>query len=326
MLVGQKAPSAPSAQSTDVGESQRADKILQRAGFTQSDPLTEIVVVHSDNRTVRDASFRSTVDDVPRAVARFPTIHNLRSPLAPGNAAQRSADGHTALVEWDMTGDEKQAEKNIGALTRATDSVAKADPGFFVGEAGTVSSSKAFQAMFGKQLAQAGERSIPLTLLVLLLVFGSLVAASIPLLLALSSVVATTGLIAPISHLIAVNGNVSAVILLVGLAVGVDYTLFYLKREREERGARAALEAAAATSGRSVLISGLTVIVAMAGMLFTPRCGALRCPHSSPRPSWSCWPCRCSACTRLNPASSQCLATPRPSRPSSGWTPRSLAW
>ena len=67
--------------------------------------------------------------------------------------------------------------------------------------------------------------------------------------------------------------NVSAVVLLVGLAVGVDYSLFYLKREREERAAgkstRAALEAAAATSGRSVLISGLTVMVAMAGMLFS---------------------------------------------------------
>ncbi|HKF33909.1 MAG TPA: alpha/beta fold hydrolase, partial [Jatrophihabitantaceae bacterium] len=270
MLVGQK---TTSMQSTNVGESHRADRILQQAGFTQSDPLTEIVVVQSQSATVRDASFRSTVDDVVRAVTPFATIHNIRSPFDRANAGQISADGHTALVEWDMKGGEQAAAKNIDALTRTTASVAKAHPGFFVGEAGTVSSSKAISAMFGKQLAQAGERSIPLTLLVLLLVFGGLVAASIPLLLALSSVIATTGLIAPISHLIAVDGNVTAVILLVGLAVGVDYTLFYLKREREERAAgraaRAALEAAAATSGRSVLISGLTVIVAMAGMLFT---------------------------------------------------------
>jgi uncharacterized membrane protein YdfJ with MMPL/SSD domain/pimeloyl-ACP methyl ester carboxylesterase len=270
MMVGQK---TTSMQSTNVGESHRADQILQQAGFTQSDPLTEIVVVQSDSATVPDPSFRSTVDDVVRAVTPFTTIQNIRSPLEPANAAQISADGHTALVEWEMKGSEKDAAKNIDALTRTTSSVAKSHPGFFVGEAGTASSSKAFQAMFGQQLAQAGERSIPLTLLVLLLVFGSLAAASIPLLLALSSVIATTGLIAPISHLIAVDGNVTAVILLVGLAVGVDYTLFYLKREREERSAgrpeRAALEAAAATSGRSVLISGLTVIVAMAGMLFT---------------------------------------------------------
>ncbi len=270
MMIGQK---TTSMQSTNVGESHRADRILEQAGFTQSDPLTEIVVVQNENATVRDASFRSTVADVVRAVTPFATIQNIRSPLDPANAAQISADGHTALVEWDMKGGESAAAKNIDALTRTTASVAKTHPGFFVGEAGTVSSSKAIAAMFGKQLAQAGERSIPLTLLVLLLVFGGLVAASIPLLLALSSVIATTGLIAPISHLIALDGNVTAVILLVGLAVGVDYTLFYLKREREERAAGrtagAALEAAAATSGRSVLISGLTVIVAMAGMLFT---------------------------------------------------------
>src|SRR5213076_1463220 len=73
--------------------------------------------------------------------------------------------------------------------------------------------------------------------------------------------------------LVPMDQNVNAVILLIGLAVGVDYSLFYLKREREERaagkGSRAALEAAAATSGRSVLISGFTVMIAMAGMMFS---------------------------------------------------------
>src|SRR5207245_433899 len=84
---------------------------------------------------------------------------------------------------------------------------------------------------------------------------------------------ATIGLAALPSQLVPLDKNVSAVILLIGLAVGVDYSLFYLKREREERAAgkssRAALEAAAATSGRSVLISGLTVMVAMAGLMFS---------------------------------------------------------
>ena len=90
--------------------------------------------------------------------------------------------------------------------------------------------------------------------------------------LGLQSVVATLGLVDIVSHLTPMDQSVQAVVLLVGLAVGVDYTLFYLRREREERAAgrseRAALEAAAATSGRSVLISGATVMIAMAGMLF----------------------------------------------------------
>ena len=78
---------------------------------------------------------------------------------------------------------------------------------------------------------------MPLTLIVLLFVFGALVAAGLPLLLALTAVIATLGLIALPSHLVPMDPNVSAVVLLVGLAVGVDYSLFYLKREREERAA-----------------------------------------------------------------------------------------
>ncbi len=87
--------------------------------------------------------------------------------------------------------------------------------------------------------------------------------------------IATVGLVDIVSHVTPMDQNVSAVVLLVGLAVGVDYTLFYLKREREERAAGnsagAALQAAATTSGRSVLISGVTVMIAMAGMLFSRR-------------------------------------------------------
>jgi RND superfamily putative drug exporter len=259
------------AQDTTVGQAHRADKLLAEAGFGQSDPQTEIVLIQSTHSTINDPAFRSTVQAVVSAVAPSHAIKNLRSPLT--DAELVSTDRHSALVEWDMKGNETVAETRIDALTAATAAVAKAHPAFYVGEAGSVSSNKALNAEFNTQLGQAGERSIPLTLIILLLVFGTLVAAWIPLLLALSSVIATMGLVALVSHAIPMDGNVSAVVLLVGLAVGVDYTLFYLKREREERAAgrphRAALEAAAATSGRSVLISGITVMVAMAGMFLT---------------------------------------------------------
>ena len=115
--------------------------------------------------------------------------------------------------------------------------------------------------------------SLPLTLIILVIAFGALVAAGIPLLLALTAVFATFGLVALPSHLMPLDQEARAVVLLIGLAVGVDYSMFYLRREREERAAgrseQAALEAAAATSGRSVLISGLTVMAAMAGMFLT---------------------------------------------------------
>ena len=136
--------------------------------------------------------------------------------------------------------------------------------------------------------------SLPITLIVLVIAFGALVAAGIPLLLALTAVFATFGLIALPSSFLPVAMEAPAMVLLIGLAVGVDYSMFYLKRERQERAAgrseRAALEAAAATSGRSVLISGLTVMVAMAGMFLTgdKTFSSLAQPRRS---SWSPWPC-----------------------------------
>src|SRR6266542_651097 len=202
-----------------------------------------------------------------------PAIKNLKSPLDPDNGDQISDDRNTAMVTFDMKGKYDDAKTKIDPIEAAVAKDGDRHPGFYVGEAGAVSSGKALDKMFNDQLKTAGERSIPITIIVLLLVFGALVAVGIPLLLPLSGVLATVGLVALPSHLVPMDNNVAAVILLIGLAVGVDYSLFYLKREREERaagkGSRAALEAAAATSGRSVLISGLTVMIAMAGMLFS---------------------------------------------------------
>jgi RND superfamily putative drug exporter len=261
-----------SNQDANVGQAHRADQILKHAGF-KADPQTELVVIQSSKLNAGDPAFQSVVRQTVDAVRPFPLVRNLRSPLDPGHADLVSADGHTVMVQWDMRGSLKQAEKKIDPIVAATNHVADANPGFFVGEAGAVSSDKAMNKAFGQQLAQAGERSVPLTLLVLLVVFGALVAATVPIIVALTGVLATIGLLAIPSQWIPMDQNVSAVVLLVGLAVGVDYSLFYIKREREERAAgkdhRAALEAAAATSGRSVLISGITVIVAMAGMLFS---------------------------------------------------------
>jgi RND superfamily putative drug exporter len=256
----------------NVGQAHRADHMLRDAGF-QADPQTEIILVQSKTLHAGDPEFHRVVNDVVATVKPFKTIKNLRSPYTAGHAAQISPDGHTAMVEFDMRGNNKTATKHIETITSATTAVAKRDGGFYVGEAGSISSGKALNDMFNKQIAQAGERSIPVTLLVLLVVFGAVVAAGVPLLLALSAVLGTIGLVALPSHLVPMDQNVTAVLLLVGLAVGVDYSLFYLKREREERAAgkshQAALEAAAATSGRSVLISGVTVMIAMAGMLFS---------------------------------------------------------
>ena len=258
---------------TSVGPSHRADQILKQAGFSQSGPLTEIAVVQSEHLTIASPAYQAAIADVARSVAPMANVHNLRWPHDGLHRDQVSRDGRTALVEWDMSGKLKSAEKQIDPLTSAVAAAGARHPGFYIGEAGAVSSDKALTKLFNEQLGQAGERSVPLTLIILVLVFGSLLAAWIPLMLGLQAVIATVGLTAIVSHITPMDPNVSAVVMLVGLAVGVDYTLFYLRREREERAAGrsegAALEAAAATSGRSVLISGITVLIAMAGMLFS---------------------------------------------------------
>ena len=251
------------------GESGRATKILDE-GFKQ--PAGETVLVQSRSLTADDPAFRAAVADVVRRLSAVSVVTNIRGPYAAGNPGQISADGHSAVVNLDIRGDADTAVDRIDPVLKAVDATAAAHPSLRVEEFG-VSADKQLDEKFNKDLERAGLLSLPVTIVILVIAFGALVAAGIPLLLALSAVMATMGLLAIPSQVWPMDENISAIVLLIGLAVGVDYTMFYLKREREERAAgkseSAALEAAAATSGRSVLISGLTVMTAMAGMFLT---------------------------------------------------------
>jgi uncharacterized membrane protein YdfJ with MMPL/SSD domain len=252
------------------GESGRMDRILN-AGFKL--PANESVLIQSRSVPAGAPAFNSAVEDVVARVSKVAAVQNVRSPLDPANAGQIGKGRRAALVEFEIRGDKTKAGDKLGPVLRSVADAQRAHPGFFVGEFGGASAAKAVDTAFANDLKSAGVFSIPLTLIILVVAFGALVAAGIPLLLALTAVFATFGLVALPSHLLPVAPEAFAVVLLVGLAVGVDYSMFYLRREREERAAgrseRAALEAAAATSGRSVLISGLTVMVAMAGMFLT---------------------------------------------------------
>jgi uncharacterized membrane protein YdfJ with MMPL/SSD domain len=249
--------------SAGPGESGRMNRILD-AGFKQ--PAGENVLIQSRAARVGDSAFTAAIRDVVARVSKVPVVHNVRQ-------ADVSNDGHSALVEFDIRGDKKKAGDKIGPVLDGVADAQRAHPGFFIGEFGDASAAKAVDDVFADDLASAGVFSVPLTLIILVIAFGALVAAGIPLLLALTAVFATFGLAALPSHLFPLAQEAPAVVLLIGLAVGVDYSMFYLRREREERAAgrseRAALAAAAATSGRSVLISGLTVMVAMAGLFLT---------------------------------------------------------
>jgi uncharacterized membrane protein YdfJ with MMPL/SSD domain len=253
-----------------TGESGHVDRVLLDE-FKQAQ--VDQILIQSTTKTIDDPAFRAAIADVVRTVGGMTQVKKVESPFAPGNAERISNDRHTALVALELrTTDAKKAKTLDKPVQTAIIAAGTRHPGIAIEEFGVNVETQLDKAV-KSDFTKAGVFSLPVTLIVLVVAFGALVAAGLPLLLALTAVFATIGLLALPSQLIPLDKDISVIVLLIGLAVGVDYSLFYLKREREERaagrGQRAALEAAAATSGRSVLISGLTVMVAMAGMLFT---------------------------------------------------------
>jgi uncharacterized membrane protein YdfJ with MMPL/SSD domain len=250
------------------GEARDAEQALEDAGMR---PTEEVVFVQSDELTVEDPEFQAAVEDVAGRVSQAPYVENVQSPLTQGGEV--SADGHAALVQFEIAGDTTEAGDRVAPTLDAVAAAQADHPDLAIEQFGGASANEAVDDVINDDLAKAGMLSIPITLIILIITFGTLVAAGLPLLIGLTSVMAALGMVSITSHLVPADSNLPAVILLIGLAVGVDYSLFYLRREREERAAgrseRASLEAAAATSGRAVLISGVTVIVAMAGMFIS---------------------------------------------------------
>jgi len=251
-----------------VGESAKADRAIRAASPEHAD---ELVLIQTGTATATDPSFRAVVVDLQRRLAAVPHTQAFEGPYAAANAGQISGDGRSALIRFQIAGDDTEVMNRVGPALRIVAASQADNPGFTIGEFGDASSSKQIEDVISDDFSKALITSLPITLVILLIAFGALVAAGVPLLLALTAVLATIGLIGPISHIAdGVDSSINEVILLIGLAVGVDYSMFYLRREREEREAgrseSASLAAAAATSGRAVMISGFTVMIAMAGM------------------------------------------------------------
>jgi uncharacterized membrane protein YdfJ with MMPL/SSD domain len=254
-----------------VGESGAADRAISDA-FPNEDNET-VLVQSEDGVTAEDPRFRATVADVVRQLEQTDNVANIKSPLTPANAGNVSEDGRSALVTFEIPESSTRDSDELVETSLATVSrLDESHPGFRIEQFGDASADKQLSEAFEDDFQQAEVTSLPITLIILVLAFGALVAALVPLLLAATAVFSAIGLLGPLSQIWPVDEGASSVILLIGLAVGVDYSMFYLRREREERargaGEEAALETAAATSGRAVLISGITVAVAMAGMYF----------------------------------------------------------
>ncbi|HVS86280.1 MAG TPA: MMPL family transporter [Gaiellaceae bacterium] len=253
-----------------TGEARTAVVMLERAGMEQ--PAAENVLIQNRRALYTDPRFQSAIGGIVQSLAVQHDVVDVRDPRTrPDGADLISKDGHSVLVQFDVRGDPNKAKDKIEPIIAAVKSAAGAYPTFSIREVGVASANYEIGKTFSKDFANAERLTLPLTLIILLAAFGALVAAGLPVLLAFSAVLASLGLFSLVTHATSADyQSSSAVILLIGMAVGVDYSLFYLRREREERAGgaepRDALGRAAATSGQAVLISGATVLIAMAGL------------------------------------------------------------
>ncbi|MGH3140423.1 MAG: MMPL family transporter [Gaiellales bacterium] len=253
-----------------TGESGRAEKTLE-SSFPK--PASELVLIHSGSMTTDDPAFKRAIKQTTAGFAAIPVVDNLKAPGSGSSAGLVSKDRHTAMIQFDIKGDADTASKRIAPVVSAVKSAQQAYPSLRIEEFGDATSGAQLDKKIQSDLHKAETMSLPVTLLILIFAFGAIVAAGVPVLLAVSAVLATIGLVSIPSQIFPIDDNASIVITLIGMAVGVDYSLFYLKREREERAAgrdeQTALRIASATSGRAILVSGFTVMVAMAGQFLT---------------------------------------------------------
>jgi uncharacterized membrane protein YdfJ with MMPL/SSD domain len=255
---------------TGNGSSRVADTAITKADFPDKADEQVLVQARGGGRlTVKDPEFKAAVTDVVSQLENARNTTDVKSPFGQDNDGQISKDGRSALVTFSIPGDEQLDDKVVSSLN-ATSAAQKLHPDLRIEQFGDASADKALGASLDDDFKRAEFLSLPITMIILIVAFGALVAAGVPLLLAITAVVGTLGLVGPISQIVPMEESANSVILLIGLAVGVDYSMFYLRRKMEERDAgrssEAALEFAAATSGKAVLVSGVTVMIAMAGM------------------------------------------------------------
>ncbi|TXS42623.1 MMPL family transporter [Streptomyces sp. or43] len=243
-----------------AGDSARAEQILSDAGL--SPRAGELVMVSS----TKPDGWRTAAGELTASIGRTGEVTDLAAPVP-------SKDGKDALITFEMKGDADTAADRVQPVLDAVAGVQKARPDVTVHQFGEASAGKWLGDLLSDDMKKAEFTAVPLALGILLVAFGAVVAALLPVGLALTACMAAFGLLSLASHQLHLFQTTYSVMFLMGFAVGVDYCLFYLRRERDERAAgrdaETALRIAAATSGRSVLVSGLTVMVAMAGMFLS---------------------------------------------------------
>ncbi|HTX27272.1 MAG TPA: MMPL family transporter [Streptosporangiaceae bacterium] len=270
VLIGQRL-GTDNLNSYDPGQAGKAERVLALPVVQQPDGESVLIQGRSAGQTyARDPQIRAAVRQVVSALQALPrSAADIESPLT----TRGLVSGRSALVTFNVAGSPAGDDQAVVPAANAVAALAARHPGLTIEEAGGATLDRATGSVTDQDFHKAEITSVPISLVLLLIVFGSLVAAGIPLLLAGTAVISAISLLAIPSRWLPIDSTTSAVVLLVGMAVGIDYSLFYLRRTREERAAghdtHEALRIAAGSSGRAIVVSGLTVMVALAGLFLT---------------------------------------------------------
>jgi putative drug exporter of the RND superfamily len=265
---------------TNRPESVRADDLLtQRLREGQDPPVTETVIVHSDTATIDDPAFRQVVEQAaadlraqPAIVAEVTTYYDAAAAGVPTATGLLSADRHTTLIPVTLVGDIDAAAGNAEDYLAVVD--AQGQEGIRVLTVGDISIGNEFNKLAESDLVKGEGIGLLAALVVLVVVFGALVAAGVPIVLAIVSIIVAAGLTAVVGRVMDLSFFILNMITMIGLAVGIDYALFIVSRYREERrhgrSKEEAITIAGGTASKAVFFSGATVVLALLGMFLIP--------------------------------------------------------
>lgn len=266
---------------TNSPEAERALDLLKAAGFRPEKPeIFDLVLVEHASLKVDDPAFKAKVDDLAGKlrglgadkVQRVVTVYELRGQAPEAAARLVSKTGNATVIAVTLTGSVDDATRNIkGVLEIAREGKTG---GFEIGVAGAASINHDFQEMSERDLQKGEAVGITAAIVILLLVFGAFGSSWIPIVIAIFAIILAVAASAIIGQAYKLSFFVINMITMIGLAVGIDYTLMIVARFREERSKGMekveAVARAGSTAGRAVLFSGLTVVFALVGMLIVP--------------------------------------------------------
>lgn len=256
---------------TAGSESTRARDLIDER-LRQETPPEEYIIVESEAVMAGTEAFGAFVDGLVADVRGVETVRSVTS-YRDGGEGLVSRDGHAVLIPVTLTGDEADAVEAAEPLVAVVNQ-ANGTGGFRVTTVGFGSVEGEFATLLEETLQQGELIGVGVALVILVVVFGAAVAAGLPVALALLSIFVAAGATALISNAMEMSNFVVFIITMIGLAVGIDYSLFIVQRFREERALGLekvdAIATAGATASRTVFFSGMAVAIALAGMLIMP--------------------------------------------------------